>query len=507
MVWIHWKSLESVHDRTAKVLPLYQRLKTLDTLSLGLEQYRRASSGFRNLSPAEISEIKTGLTQKFETGVTTLDQLDPTQDDRPTEMQLKNQLKGLLDTISEIEPMLFSKDAYVKPKVQAQHDDILNTLSKLVKNTDSRVAALHLDGGSIESRSLIPLSAVGAFILLLMGLFILRTYLSYQKPLKNLYSYAALLKDGKPIQENTWVFNGMYDAIHSVLSKQAQEVDTLVKNRHQFILDIVDDLRGPLEMLRAGKLLMTQEGGALGAEYQYQTLETVRRGLAIFSGSLEDLNDLVGINQLSSRLTESTVDLAELLTDVSRVLFGVDFAKRGSITVPPIPVWVNIDVARFERALFHIISRVAGTLPQESGVAITVNPTKGSLRGIEITVHEAERSPNGLPIPRGPEQDVLKHWISENGLCMTLIHKVVKSHGGTITASGLSGSSVSITIRIPHERVTSNGLISPPGSEHLSRELEFAGSLVFRDQTKLERAKGLEPSTSTLATWRSSQLS
>ncbi len=488
---IHWNALEGIRQRTAKVLPLYQRLKSLENLSLNLESYRRMSSNFRNLSPAEILEIKESLVKKFDDGIAQLDRLDPVASDHPMHAQLKKQLTDLLESIAEVEPTLFSRDAYVKPQIQSLHEDLTKTLGTLIKNTDTQVSTLHLDRTAPEeSRSLALIIAVELVILALSLLLILKSYMAYQKPLKMLHQYAGLLKDGKPVNESNWHFKGLYDDIHSVLSKLSSEVDTLVKNRHRFILDIVDDLRAPLEMLGEGKLLLTADGSVTSSEQSFQSQDKVRRGLALFSGSLEDLNDIVGINQLQSRLSESTVDLSELLADVSQVLFGPEAQKRMVVSVPPIPVWVNLDVRRFERALFHMISKVSSTVSPQSPIYISVTHGKGGFRGIELVVQGSENEATGVPPQTGPEQDLLKHWISENGLSMRLVHKMIRSHGGSISAAGMVGSSVRIMIRIPHERVSTNGLIAPPSQAqgqrtvaHNDAEEQVAAGLVFKTPT------------------------
>jgi hypothetical protein len=97
----------------------------------------------------------------------------------------------------------------------------------------------------------------------------------------------------------------------------------------------------------------------------------------------------------------------------------------------------------------------------------------------------------GVPTQSGPEQDLLKHWISENGLSMRLIHKMIKSHGGSISAAGIAGSSVKIMIRLPHERVSTTGLIAPPEKDGVmdsdGEETSVSG-LVFKTGAKTEKA-------------------
>jgi signal transduction histidine kinase len=113
--------------------------------------------------------------------------------------------------------------------------------------------------------------------------------------------------------------------------------------------------------------------------------------------------------------------------------------------------------------LVQVLSKVIGTVPVGGSLSISVaQSTTGNHRGIEILIQDSERPKNGRVANTGPEQDILKHWISESGLSMALAHKIIKAHGGSITAAGVAGMSVTVTIRLPYERVVSRGLISPP---------------------------------------------
>jgi hypothetical protein len=148
-----------------------------------------------------------------------------------------------------------------------------------------------------------------------------------------------------------------------------------------------------------------------------------------------------------------------------------------------------VDARRFERVIMQAITKVASTLHQGTSIHVSVEqPTHGSFRGVEIIVQDSERarehsSGQGSRISSsGPEVDVLKHWISEKGLGLTLSHRVIKTQGGTMTASGMPGTSVQISIRLPQERLAQVGLISAPrGLEvkfnQIASEREESGSL------------------------------
>jgi signal transduction histidine kinase len=208
--------------------------------------------------------------------------------------------------------------------------------------------------------------------------------------------------------------------------------------------------------------------------------------MAIFAGSLEDLNDIVDINRLESRLTEQTVDLSEILSDVSRVLLGGQTHQRIHISVPPIPLWMRLDAKRVERLLIQVLLKVLGTVSDTGSVTITVSQqTQGSIRGVEILIQDSERLKSNRPGAVGPEQDILKHWISENGLSMVLAHKAMKAHGGSIMAAGVAGTSLTIVLRFPQERMVSVGLITPPTSE-----APLVQGLVHSNSTSDKKRKG-----------------
>lgn len=463
VVGIHWKSLQGIHQRVAWVQPLYQRQKIVSHLSLSLERYRQMSSIFRKLAPEDMAKTKEKLRSAFLDGVAQLDQLSPTSEERSSEHSLNDELNEFFSVIAHVEPMLYNKDAYIKSDVVELHEKIRATLASLEKSNDARIVALHLDSSHFEPQSVMLLLVVGGVIFLLMLSLILKNHLAYVKPLKKLHEYASQLKAGDSVPQHPPHFTGMYGEIQSALSQLALSVETHMRDRHKFILDIVADLKGPLTLLQAGKYLIEGTGKAMDEDQQHQAAESVRRGLAIFSGSLDDLNDIVDINRLESRLEERTIDLSEMMSDVSRTLMGPDLNKRIDISVPPIPLWISVDVRRFERALVHVLSKVVATMPGEGSLSVSISQSiQSGFRGVEIMIQDSDRLRSGRVASGGPEQDILRHWISENGLSMALVHKIIKAHGGSITAAGVAGTSVTVVIRLPQERVVSRGLISPP---------------------------------------------
>ncbi|MFZ9595821.1 MAG: hypothetical protein ACO3A2_07045 [Bdellovibrionia bacterium] len=466
IVSIHWNTIQGLHQRASEIQPLYQRQKILDSLSLQLERYRRLSSTFRKITPEENAEIKSKLKAFFIGGVNQLDRLNPTSEEFSAEHQLNDQLAELLSSSVKFEQMLFTKDAYQKAEIQSLHDEILKTLENLEKINQQRISAVDLGSSQSESRSLVLLLGVGLLIFILVVSTLLRGHFIYYKPLERLYQYALSLRDGAAVPKDPPVFSGMYGEIQASFNRLATSVETHVRGRHKFIMDLASDLKVPLALLQSGGHLLGSNLKSTLSQEPADAAESVRRGLAIFAGSLDDLNDLVDINRLDSRLDEKTVDLAELIADVGRTLMGPEVGKKMVISVPPLPVWVFIDAARMQRLLIQVFSKVLATVSESSGISVELmQHSSGNTRGVELVIQDMERLKSSRPMVAGPEQEILKHWISENGLSMALAHKVIKAHGGSITAAGVAGTSLSVIIRLPQDRIVSPGLISPPQAE------------------------------------------
>ena len=104
---------------------------------------------------------------------------------------------------------------------------------------------------------MILLLGVGGVIFFLMICLMLRNHLVYVRPLNRLHQYASELKPGKSVPQSPPRFTGMLcSEIQSSLNLLAQGVETHMRDRHKFILDIVADLKTPLTCSSPATLLL-----------------------------------------------------------------------------------------------------------------------------------------------------------------------------------------------------------------------------------------------------------
>ena len=472
MVLLHRQSVQQ-HDRLrAHVEQLQQRQGPLRDMSVSLEKYRRMSAHFRKMTPGEMDQSKESLKQAITAGVNQIERLDPNSDENESLSSIRHNLDSMIEFAVKFERTAFNKDAYQKAEMVALHDKISHTLSDLDESTQTRIDEIEAQSRTAQDHATPVLIGLSVVILALFAFHFVSELWIYERPLRRLHQYSQALRSGSLDMQKMPTFRGRFGEVQSALAQLTQMVQGHARERHKFILDVVSDLRSPLIMLNEGKHLLGRSGRSpnepneIDELDELRALDSVKRGLAMLSGSLDDMEDIVEYARLDSRLDENLCDLSELVNDVARSLnAGPGLEKQIMTTVPPMPIWVRIDARRFERVIMQAITKVASTLHQGTSLHVTVEqPTQGSFRGVEVIIQDSERARNqGVIVSSsGPEVDVLKHWISEKGLGLTLSHRVIKTQGGTMTASGMPGTSVQISIRLPQERLAQVGLISAP---------------------------------------------
>ncbi len=464
MIFAHQRVVTQMKSASSQLENLNLIEQRTANLSFIIERYRRQASNYRKLEPVQINQAKNELKATFEKGIGALAQLDTDPANQVRREKVLNQLTDMLSQSTEIERTSYSKDPFQKEEIRDLHASIENELNAILASAQSKAEHLSKSSNDADSRALQTFYICSIAVLcLLLGLLI-ENYFVFFRPLRKLHDYAASIRAGKSgvSAESSPSLPGVYGDIQVSLSKLAENVEGHLKERHKFIRDVVADLRSPLNMLQAGRKFLKNTNQPDEAQAA-AAAHSMKHGLAILSGSLDDLTDIVEINRLETRMEESIIDLTELISDVARTFNGVNHGQPVTFSVPPMPVWVKLDRKRFERVLVQVVSKVGSTFT--GGIHILLaeaNAKEG--RGLQIVVCDATRvrKGQGSTIASGPELDILKHWISDNGLGMALAYKVVRAHGGAINASGVNGTAVQIMIRLPAERLAGNGLIMPP---------------------------------------------
>lgn len=480
MVGLHGWEVRTLQAEGGRIEALAQRQAIASSLVLDLERYRRTAKDFRKLTDAEIEKTKTRLTDAVSGGVAKLEHLNPTAEEHRIESALDGKLADFMELSAKLEPTLFLRDAFIKEPARSLHESIVADLVQLEKS-----AAAHVAAAQAELQRPVPGTSrwilMAAFVALGMtALLLLRTYLTFTRPIARLRGRAESLSRGPHShaagsmasgatpsgQEppSSRPLKGAYGEIEEILRDLSLTVDSLRKERHQFVTAIAQDLRSPLVALQAGASLLAENSVHALETDRRAAAEVVGRSLFRLSSSLDDLNDIVEIERSDIRLDEKIVDIRGIVAETSRRLTGAGASHEVKLSLPAMPVWAMVDPSRFERVLVHLLAKTMSFMPQGGRIDVSMaRPSRGSFRGLEIVIQDAERLAHGRGAATGPEQELLRHWVAENGFGMALVSKVVRAHGGTVTASGVAGTGVLFALRLPQERLGTGQVTSSAG--------------------------------------------
>ena len=460
MVGIHWRESHEVQRQFVQSESLAERQRIAASLIGSLEKYRRLSGSFRRLGEGASASAKSQLKTEMTQGIERLAKLDPIQEERDLSSRITERLTDLMVLSAKYEPQLYLRDVYQRPEAHEIHDSMVSGLIQLGKNAKARGELVN-SGMSSTAENSMKMLLLAATALIAIGLLaFLNTYLAHVRPMSRLRKKAEELKSGKIASGQLPIrLNGAAAEIASIMDALALTVERQQNERQQFITAVACDLRAPLLTLQTSANLLAIMGDKLDERQRLQASDAVKRSVFRLSKTLEDLTEITDIDRMDIRLDEKIVDVRDLVSDVARNLGGAGASHEVSHSVPSMPIWTLLDPKRFERVLLNLISKMMQYLPQGGQIEIGVKPAGGGYQGLEIAVQDGKKGNGKQKVMSGPEQDLLKHWVSENGFGMAMAHKIVRAHGGSVTASGTLGSSVVFTIRIPQERIAT-GLVS-----------------------------------------------
>ena len=462
MLVIHWREVRDVEQNMKSIRIAMERQETASGMVSELEKYRRMSTHFRVMPENEVVGAKDHLRSELHGGLASLDQLNPDANDKPLIEQAATQFNELQTVAEKLEPTLFSRDVYVKEPARNAHDILVGTLNRIRENAKDQADRNHTSTVQLAFRSMRPLATAAASVLALMALILIRGYFAAVRPVRILRARARALREGQSNVACTPVLSQPCQEIETTLREFAATVDSQRRERQQFITSVALDLRSPLISLKTNADLLANNSHSLTDHQKEQAARNVQRSMFKLTRTLDDLTDILDTDYAKIRLEEKIVDLGDLLTNVADKMGGPGCLHDISVSVPPMPVWASVDPDRLERVLVNLISKLCSLSPQGGHVHLVMSQsTHGKFRGVEILVQDSEQ--NSRPTQStGPEQDLLRHWVAENGFGLRLASRVIQAHGGTVTAAGLTGTRVMFSLRLPQERVASGFAASTP---------------------------------------------
>jgi signal transduction histidine kinase len=455
---VHYLQIKASEQKTQELSRWVSRERLGNEMITAMEEYRHLSASFRKLGEGESSAAKTHLRQTFVKKSEALENLGLAGQDKPLLAEANDRLSQFLVQSAKAEPQLFTRNYYQRPEAVQLHNQILAPLKQIVANAQGAEAALYQPESThvFGMQSMAILLFCSALILLVAVGSLLITYFRNVSPAEALRKLSSRYREGE-LPEAKPALRGLYGEIDATLRELASTVRNQRFEKHEFITAVTSELRSPLLNLRTGLNLFEhcQNGSTQPEEDRHQARNIIERSSLRLSRCLDDLTDIVETENNHLNLNEKVVDLGELVQSMTRIS-DLNPVNTHAVRVKPIstPLWANVDSEKLERALSRLVRLLMDHSPGGAAIELSVQSRNDSaFKGVEILIEEADRFRAGRAGATGPEQDLLKHWVSANGYGMKLTEKIVKAHGGSITASGVVGTGVLFIVRIPQYRV------------------------------------------------------
>ncbi|MBV8206996.1 MAG: PAS domain S-box protein [Acidobacteria bacterium] len=285
--------------------------------------------------------------------------------------------------------------------------------------------------------------------------------------------------------------------------RRAEALAEIDRAKTVFFSNVSHEFRTPLTlMLGPLEELISRPGSRFGPEEQEQlqiALRNARRLLKLVNTLLDFSRIEAGRAQANYQAT----DLSGLTKEIASV-FRSTMAKAGlrfAVECEPLSQPVFVDPEMWEKIVLNLLSN-AFKFTFEGSVTLTLKETGGS---VELAVRDT-----GVGIPEQEQPRVFErfHRIENvrsrsyegTGIGLSLVHELVKLHGGKVTLQSASGRGSTFTVTIPRgsahlppERLHSGESREPAGRQALASGALSAASFVDELQRWLPDEAGAEP--------------
>jgi len=240
------------------------------------------------------------------------------------------------------------------------------------------------------------------------------------------------------------------------LARKNQELATADQRKNEFLAMLAHELRNPLAPLQnATEILRMPLAGPTEREH---ALGLIGHQIGNMRHMIDDLLDVSRISEGKIELRRSRVELAPLLKMAVEMVRPACAASRQELLVslPSEPLHLDADPTRIEQIFGNLLTNACKYSGDGSMIMLRAEHTEGP-NGPEVVVAVSDNGSGIAP-------DILPHifelFVQASrtldrahgglGIGLTIVHRLISLHGGTITArsEGL-GHGTEFIVRLP----------------------------------------------------------
>jgi signal transduction histidine kinase/CheY-like chemotaxis protein len=253
------------------------------------------------------------------------------------------------------------------------------------------------------------------------------------------------------VAERTWLA-----AEKIQLDRALRESDSALREadrrKDEFLATLAHELRNPLSLMR-NIVALQQTSGAPHADPQWGK-DIIERQVNYLTRLTDDLFDVSRITRDKLELQKERVDLAQIIKAAVESCRQVIDQRHHELTVnmPLDAIYVDADRVRLTQVFMNLLNNAAKYTPDPGHIWLSVEPAGDT---VEVRVKdtglgiEAENLPHLFELFYQVDRSYTR---SEGGLGLglTLVHRLIELHGGTVEARSAGANRGSeFVVRLP----------------------------------------------------------
>lgn len=241
-----------------------------------------------------------------------------------------------------------------------------------------------------------------------------------------------------------------------MLQALAAQASVSIENARLFqqtdlIAEFMHELKTPLMALTAASEILVRTASELSSE-QKELLEMIERETSYLAQMAQEFLDLARLESGRTHITQETVDIAALITDIVQMQEPQAAARGISIncSLPPDLPLISADANRIKQVLLNLTSNAIKYNKIEGEIVIVVSVVEDKL--------EVEISDTGHGIPEASLPHLFDRFYrvpdaegftEGTGLGLTIAKRIVEEHGGRIEVESELNKGSTFRIYLP----------------------------------------------------------
>ncbi len=243
----------------------------------------------------------------------------------------------------------------------------------------------------------------------------------------------------------------MLHALDQLRRRQA-DLEHADQRKNEFVAMLAHELRNPLAVISMTVELMRRKNVLVQADVE-KYRDTIGRQASQLTRLVDDLMDVSRVSRGKVDLKPEVVEAGALVAQSIEMTQAFVDAKnhRLSVSLPDVPVWIDVDLVRMKQVLSNLIHNAARYTPDGGLIKVSLQAERGEVQirvkdnGIGI---DAEMLPRIFDLFTQVESNLQRQDVGL-GIGLTIVQRLVRDHGGTVTAhsDGLTlGSEFVVTL-------------------------------------------------------------